>query len=176
MVIMKKILTILAVVVTVIILGVFAVDWPDPSITIDGIKVQGPEEFRQDIVEGLDLLREKAPEHYAMVVGNIRKVYLSEDDFNGWRVDKTFSFSQEAYNAINEYGEHKVYQMALSLVHEADHAQRQNEDEWTYDIPTEEWLAVETEKEVAKLIDAPQEIKDWLETIYETRWWEEEKP
>jgi hypothetical protein len=51
-----------------------------------------------------------------------------------------------------------------------------NSGEWTSDIPTEEWIAVETEKEVAKLIDAPQGIKDWLETVYETRWWEEEKP
>jgi hypothetical protein len=173
---MKKALTILAVIVAVAIIGAFAVDWPDPSITVDGMKVQGPEVFRRDIVEGLDLLREKAPEHYAMVIGNIRKVYLSDDDFNGWRVDKTFSFSKAAYDNRLSQGPHKVYHIALDLVHEGRHAQRCNDGEDTYDAPTEEWLAVETEKEVAKLIDAPQEIKDWLEIKYATRWWEEEKP
>jgi hypothetical protein len=176
MVIMKKALTILAVIVAVAIIGAFAVDWPDPSITVDGMKVQGPDEFRQDIVEGLDLLREKAPEHYAMVVGNIRKVYLTEDNFYGWRLDKTFSFSQEAYDAIKEQKDNKKYHIALTLVHEGFHAKRQSEKEWTYDIPTEEWFAVETEKEVAKLIGAPQEIENWLATKYDTRWWEEEKP
>ena len=176
MVIMKKIVTILAIVFAVVILGVYAIDWSNPSINIDGMKVQGPAEFRGDIVEGLDLLREKAPEHYAMVVGNIRKVYLTEDDFNGWRLDKTFSFSKAAYENRISQGPHKVYHIALDLVHEGRHAQRCNDGENTYDAPTEEWLAVETEKEVAKLIDAPQEIKDWLETVYETRWWEEEKP
>jgi hypothetical protein len=171
---MKKTLTILAIVIAVVLLGAFAVDWPDPSVTIDGMKVQGPDEFRADIVEGLDLLREKAPEHYKMVVENIRKVYLSDDDFNGWILNVGFAFSQEAYDVIEKYGEHKVYQMALSLAHEGRHAQRWNSGEWTSDIPTEEWHAVETEKEVAKLIGAPQGIKDWLETVYETRWWEEE--
>jgi hypothetical protein len=171
---MKKALTVFVIIIAVIIFGVIAIDWPDPSVTIDGMKVQGPDEFRQDIVEGLGLLREKAPEHYAMVVENIKKVYLSDDDFNGWILNVGFAFSQEAYDVIEKYGEHKVYQMALLLAHEGRHAQRWNSGEWSHDIPTEEWIAVETEKEVAKLIDAPQEIKDWLETVYETRWWEEE--
>ena len=171
---MKKTLTVFVIIIAVIIFGVIAIDWPDPSVTIDGMKVQGPDEFRQDIVEGLDLLREKAPEHYAMVVGNIRKVYLSDDDFNGWRLDKTFSFSKAAYKNRLSQGPHKIYHIALDLAHEGRHAQRWNDGEDTHDTPTEEWIAVETEKEVAKLIDAPQEIKDWLETVYETRWWEEE--
>jgi hypothetical protein len=171
---MKKILTILAIVTAVVLLGAFAIDWPDPSVTIDGMKVQGPDEFRQDIVEGLDLLREKAPEHYAMVVGNIRKVYLSDDDFNGWILNVGFAFSKAAYNNRLSQGPHKIYHIALDLAHEGRHAQRWNSGEWTSDIPTEEWHAVEAEKEVAELIDAPQGIKDWLETVYETRWWEEE--
>ena len=171
---MKKALTVFVIIIAVIIFGVIAIDWPDPSVTIDGMKVQGPDEFRQDIVEGLGLLREKAPEHYAMVVRNIRKVYLTEDDFYGWRLDKTFSFSQDAYDAIIEQKEYKKYHIALTLVHEGYHAKRQGEKEWTYDIPKEEWLAVECEKEVAELIDAPQGIKDWLETKYATKWWEEE--
>jgi hypothetical protein len=171
---MKKALTILAVVIVVVLFGVFAVDWPDPSITVDGMKVQGPDEFRQDIVEGLDLLREKAPEHYKMVVENIRKVYLSDDDFNGWTINKEFSFSQEAYKNRRIHKQYTVYHIALVLSHEGRHIQRHNQGEWTYDIAQEEWHAVETEKEVAKLIGAPQGIKDWLETVYETRWWEEE--
>jgi hypothetical protein len=172
---MKKILTILAIVTAVVLLGAFAIDWPDPSVTIDGMKVQGPDEFRQDIVEGLDLLREKAPEHYAMVVGNIRKVYYDETgDFNGWHKDKTFSYIPLEYKKAKEYGEQKTTIIALTLAHEGHHLQRWNSGEWTSDIPTEEWLAVETEKEVAEIIDAPQGIKDWLETVYETRWWEEE--
>ncbi len=171
---MKKILTILAIVIAVVLLGAFAIDWPDPSVTVDGMKVQGPDEFRQDIVEGLDLLREKAPEHYAMVVGNIRKVYLSEDDFNGWILNVGFAFSQEAYDGIIDNPEYKNYYIALTLSHEGRHAQRWNDGEDTHDIPTEEWHAVETEKEVAKLIDAPQGIKEWLETKYATKWWEEE--
>lgn len=38
------------------------------------------------------------------------------------------------------------------------------------------WAAAIIEKEVAKIIDAPQGIKDWLEIKYATKWWKEGEP
>lgn len=42
--------------------------------------VYDPEELWVDLVGGFDLLHEEAPEHYEMVISNIRKIYLSKDD------------------------------------------------------------------------------------------------
>ncbi|MBA1335500.1 MAG: hypothetical protein HPY66_1125 [Firmicutes bacterium] len=70
-------------------------------------------------------------------------------------------------------GANKKYHIALTLAHEGYHAWRMKEGKMTSNDEKEEWLAVQTEKEVAKLIDAPQKIKDWLEEKFDTRYWEQ---
>ncbi|NSW92410.1 MAG: hypothetical protein HPY74_17385 [Firmicutes bacterium] len=170
---MKKIILIILALIVFFAMATGA-GYNDKTIKVDGLKIQGPKQFREDIVEGLDLLRDKAPEYYDMVVENVKKVYYSEENFNGINQNRVFSFTKVAYEIRKAQGMDKVYYIALDLAHEGYHGWRMKEVKMTLNDEKEEWLAVQTEKEVAKLIDAPQEIKDWLEEKFDTRYWEKQ--
>ena len=167
---MKKLLIILTIVLLTGCMPQFGV--------VGGLVLQGPDEFQKDITEGLDLLRDKAPEYYDLVIENVRKVWLNKDgDYNGVYDDNSYSMTGEAYKNCQEQEALTTYYIALTLVHEAVHLNRIKkgvDPGVEADKAKEEWFAVETEKVVAELIDAPQEIKDWLETVYASKYWENE--
>lgn len=171
---MKKIILIVLAIIVFFAMGTKA-GYGDKTIEVDGLKIQGPAQFREDIVEGLDLLRDKAPEYYDMVVGNLVKVYYDKDGYyNGMYTDCSYSMAGWAYKEYIEHEHLKVYYMALTLVHEAVHAKRWKQGVDTGNRDTEEWFAIETEKVVAKLIEAPEVILNWSNTKYETKYWEKQ--
>lgn len=143
------------------------------TIKVDGMKIQGPAQFREDVTEALDMLSYKAPEHYALVVGNIKKVcYDDIGDFNGIRINRHFIFTKTAYENEAQKDE-KLLLIAIMLVHEGRHAQRLKDGTLDTDnLLIEECYAVQTEKEAAKLLDAPQWLLNWLDVKLGTKYWE----
>lgn len=130
---------------------------------IDGMVIQGPEQFYNDITEGLDLLKDKAPDYHALILDNVRKVWLDEKgDYNGVYDDYSYGMAGKAYEEYRAVGENIAYVMAIVLTHEAVHAQRLRQDVDTGNAEVEEWFAVETEKVVMKLIEAPDNVRNWL--------------
>jgi hypothetical protein len=137
--------------------------------------IQGPEQFYNDITEGLDLLRDKAPEYYDMVIENLRKVWLDEKgNHNGVWDDNSYSMTGKAYKEYTGYEHLKPYYIALTLVHEAVHVNRLKTGVDTGNRSTEEWFAIETEKVVAEIIEAPTEVLEWANVKYATKYWENE--
>lgn len=140
---------------------------------IDGMVIQGPEQFYNDITEGLDLLKDNAPKYYTMVIENIRKVYLDEKgDYNGVVSDYSYYLPDNDYESFIEHAHLKAYLIAVTLVHEAVHIDRLKRGVDTGNRDTEEWFAIETEKAVAILINAPDEVLKWTDTKYASKYWE----
>ena len=137
-----------------------------------GLKVEGTEEFKQDIQAALDLLQEKAPEHYEMVNKYLTGVELvGNDGVTAINIYRKFTMTEEAYINRRDSG-YKELGLAFDLVHEATHANRMklNLDNRN-DVESEEKIAVEAEIEVAKLLEAPQELIDWLGEKKHRKWW-----
>lgn len=160
---MKRILAILLVVL--LFSGCFTSD----------LKVEGTDEFKQDIHEALDLLQEKAPEHYELVVTYLKRVELVEEGINGVDRYGRFTFTNKAYINRKESGLETI-SIAVTLVHEGTHAKRIKQKIFNFnDIESEEIIAVDKEIEVAKILGAPNDFINWLSENLKTRWWEQGK-
>ena len=131
--------------------------------TVDGMVIQGPEQFYNDITEGLNLLKDKAPEYHASVLNNVRKVWLDEKgDYNGVYDDYSYGMTGKAYEEYRAVNKNIAYVMAIVLSHEAVHAKRLKQGVDTGNTEVEEWFAVETEKVVIELIGTPENVRNWL--------------
>lgn len=139
-----------------------------------GMIIEGPDQFKKDIQSGMDLLKEKAPEYYKLVNENIIKVYLNDKDENCIYFGKFYGMSKEAYANYTNNPKNIPYTMALALVHEGRHAERIKQGYFTRTSEKEERIAVEAEKNAAKLMGAPPEIMEFLDIAIETRWWEKQ--
>jgi hypothetical protein len=132
--------------------------------------VVGTDEFKADIQQGLDLLKERAPDEYKMVMENITKVYLNKEPYNGIYPDRSYRMDKYSYAEYIILDEYKPYRIAAVLIHEGTHAQRMKKGIDKKGDPKEEEIAFNAARNFLNKINnnGSYGALDYLERSYQT--------
>jgi len=138
------------------------------------IIIEGDAEFVKNTENALSLIKEKSPEHNAIVEKYIGKIQLHT--FSGMAAyddPPTFLVGSSISNASVTY-------YASSIVHDANHSKLYNDYQSQYGyVPDEIWTGYDPEQECLAVqiiflekINAPQSEIDYAKSLIGENWWD----
>ena len=140
-------------------------------------KIRGTKEFIKTTKEALNLIKEKDPMSFKIVVKNIKRIEEHRENCHSYFIVvegvPTAKINKKTYT-------HNIEWYACGLVHEAYHSKQYREALLDGKDPMKactgysaEMYCLTKQIECMKRIGASQEDLDWAINCYDQKWWEE---
>ena len=147
-----------------------------PALPEHRVAVWGDESCLLETVEALDLLREKAPEHYAVVDQYVGVIHCS-DEGDGMFVGD----SPPRYRVGSATRETGTIWYASTIAHDAFHSKQFNDHRAAAPfsrVPDAVYLgrnaeaeAIAFQTETLVLMEAPERMLEWVAVVLDTEYW-----